>query len=477
MDVIELNPSEIEAVFGLQLDGRSLEEVAAQSSKIFVQSQIQIAFDNELATGVRLVAQDALRRFGWGTLRQLAHRNAAPIISSAADLGNKFTEKRNILGLKLADAASIAKIDPEDLNLLEEGRKKFPIRKIERLAQRLSVEPFSKESVSEGERALGLRLRNYGHIDMGVGVFSPSLVMHLSELGWIIKKQSELQKLSGFDSESAIRELGFTPSDKYEKPPYKWGYKLAHRARQLLGLSQGEPIQCLRSLIEDKLGIPIIQSDLPILFAGATISNGNVRGIVLNLQGYNESPWIRRVTLSHELGHLLWDPAEKLNSLRVDTFDAIEHSAEELGDPVEARANAFAAEFLAPRAAVSEFIQDCSSDEVAIQAVCEHFGVGPGTARLQIQNASNEKRFVDHLRFKISPNERWYSIENFTADYLPGAENVPVNRRGKFSYWVAKSAIDNLISFDTAGLYLGVDFPLDSEKAKSIASLFTAQTI
>ena len=253
----------------------------------------------------------------------------------------------------------------------------------------------------------------------------------------------------------------------------KWNGQIAFEFCHANGLSASDR-KC-KDL--EHLGIPIIQSDLPILFAGATISNGNVRGIVLNLQGYNESPWIRRVTLSHELGHLLWDPAEKLNSLRVDTFDAIEHSAEELGDPVEARANAFAAEFLAPRAAVSEFIQDCSSDEVAIQAVCEHFGVGPGTARLQIQNASNEKRFVDHLRFKISPNERWYSIENFTADYLPGAENVPVNRRGKFSYWVAKSAIDNLISFDTAGLYLGVDFPLDSEKAKSIASLFTAQTI
>jgi len=451
MDVIELNPLEIEAVFGMRPDGRSLEKVAAESSMVFVHSQIQIAFDNELATGVRLVAQDALRRFGWETLRLLAHRNAAPIISSAAELGKKFTEKRNILGLELADAASIARIDLGDLTLLEEGRKKFPIRKIERLAQRFSMEPFAKEHVSEGERALGLRLRSYSDIDIGAGFFSPSLVMHLSELGWIIKKQSELQKLSGFDSESKIRELKFTPSNKYEQPSYRWGYKLAHKTRQLLGLSQNEPIQCLRSLVEDKLGIPIIQSDLPKSFAGATISNGIVRGVVLNLQGYNENPCIRRITLSHELGHLLWDPEEKLNSLRVDTFDAIEESAEELRDPVEARANAFAAEFLAPRAAVSEFIQGCSSDEVAIQAVCEHFGVGPGTARLQILNSSNEKRVVDHLISKISPSEKWYSAENFTADYLPGAENIPVNRRGKFSYWVAKSAIDNLISFDTAG--------------------------
>jgi hypothetical protein len=296
--------------------------------------------------------------------------------------------------------------------------------------------------------------------------------MRLSELGWIIKKQSELQNLFECNSEFEVQKLGFSSYEKYENSPYKWGYKLAHKTRQLLGINQSEPIGCLRSLVEDRLFIPVVQSDLPISFAGATISNGIARGIVLNLRGHNENPCIRRNTLAHELGHLLWDPSENLNSLRVDTFDEIFGYSEYHVDPVEARANAFAAEFLAPREAVREFVINSSSDEEVIQAVCEHFGIGSGVARHQIQNHPSNNRVINQQKSKIPTNEKWVAVENFTSDYLPGAKNIPINRRGKFSYWVARSAIENLISFDAAGLYLGLDAPLDKDQAHSIVNIF-----
>lgn len=473
MDMNKPDPAEVQAVFGVQLGNRTLGSVAEESKILFVRSQIQIAFDNEDATGMRLVAQEALRMFGWSILRQLAHKNAVPIIRSASELGGRFTEKRDILGVALEKVASLAAVLPQDLTLFEDGKKKIPVRQIERIAQILAVDAFSSNGLSEGDRELALRLRNYGEARLGSTGFSPSLVSQLSEIGWIIKQQSEIQSLFGYKQENVVREMGFEPCNNYGPPPYRWGYKLAHKTRQLLGLSQEEPIKCLRLLIEGKLGIPIIQADLPNTFAGATLSNGSSRGIVLNLQGYNQNPWIRRNTLAHELGHLLWDPVERLNSLRVDTFGEIEQFSEEAGDPVEARANAFAAELLAPRNSVNELLKSYSLAEDAIQEVCEKFGIGPSAARYQIQNSLNDGAAINLPAHHIDPSDDWVAAENFTSDFLPMAAMVPVIRRGKFSYWVARAAVENKISLDTAGSYLGLDARLTIEQGHSIVSIFS----
>ncbi len=73
--------------------------------------------------------------------------------------------------------------------------------------------------------------------------------------------------------------------------------------------------------------------------------------MAINTQGLNGNVWVRRFTMAHELGHLLWDPDQRLQSLRVDTYrDLEEDPVQRPGlDPVEARANAFAIELLAPQ--------------------------------------------------------------------------------------------------------------------------------
>lgn len=468
---------EVQAVFGVSLGGGTLQQAAAASGVLFVRSQIQVAKDNSRATGMRLLAREALQQFGWQVLRQLAERNAVPIVRTPGEPGASIAERRLLLGLDDKRVAGAANLSSDDLTAFEQGRSQLPIRKIQRISQALSVNleapPELVEQLRVGEKQLAVRLREFSDPIEKIKL-SPALVASLSEAGWVIQKQSALQAELNFPAESFAQSLGFIPSAKYGPPPYKFGYKLAHKTRQLLGLSQMEPIKSLRALVEEKLRIPIVQADLPAAFAGATISNGSARGIVLNLQGFNENPWIRRNTLAHELGHLLWDPVEHLNVLRVDKFSELDQSSAQDADPVESRANAFAAEFLAPREAVLEIIKDASSDAESIERVCCWFGIGPSAARYQIQNADKTRPPVGMPHYGIDPDDDWKISENFTAGYLPVLPGALVNRGGRFAYWVAKAVTEKLISLDTAGSYMGLDRAVTPDEIVKILDLYQA---
>ncbi|RQT22666.1 ImmA/IrrE family metallo-endopeptidase [Burkholderia contaminans] len=471
---------EVQAVFGVSLDGGTLQQAAAASDVLFVRSQIQVAKDNSRATGMRLLASEALQQFGWQVLRQLANRNAVPIVRTPGEPGASIAEMRLLLGLDDKRVAAAANLSSDDLTAFEQGRSQLPIRKIHRISQALSVNLDAPSEVAEqlrvGEKQLALRLREFSDRSEKIKL-SPALVVSLSEAGWVIKKQSTLQAELDLPSESITRSLGFLPSAKYGPPPYRFGYKLAHRTRHLLGLSQAEPIKSLRALVEEKLRIPIVQADLPAAFAGATISNGSTRGIVLNLQGFNENPWVRRNTLAHELGHILWDPEDRLNALRVDKFTEIDQSSAHDADPVESRANAFAAEFLAPREAVLEIIKDAPSDAEAIERVCNWFGIGPSAARYQIQNADKTRLSLEMPHYGINPTDDWKIAEDFAAGYLPVLPDALINRRGRFAYWVAKAVSRKLISLDTAGSYMGLDRAVTPDEVAQLLELYQAANV
>lgn len=472
MVVNDLCDEEVQAVFNRPLGKQLLEEVAAASNVIFVRSQIQIARDNPRATGMRMVAIEALQRFGWTVLRELAIRDAVPIVSQPGELARLMTHRRNLLGSEVQSVARAVNLSVEDLSAFEEGLKQIPIRQIERLGQVLAFELDGEHEEIESQNKLAVRLREFAD-SPGKSTLSSTLVLRLSEAAWIIGKQAKLQAHFQLGVGAHLRNMGFIPSPDYGPPPYRWGYKLAHKTRQLLGLTQIEPIPNLRDLVENRLQIPVIQADLPPQFAGATLSNGTSRGVVLNLQGYNENPCIRRNTLAHEIGHLLWDPEERLNTLRVDTFSDLEFVREESKDPVEARANAFAVEFLAPQEAVLLLCAGATSDEDAIIRVCKKFGIGPSAARYQIQNARKDDV---ELRMPHSPiflSDEWRSAENFATDLFPPVSGVPIHRRGRFAYWVAKMAKKRLISLDTAGSFLGLEIPLTENQADAILELLT----
>jgi hypothetical protein len=280
----------------------------------------------------------------------------------------------------------------------------------------------------------------------------PHAVLSFAEAAWIIQTQDRLRALLGLRMDLHDR---FLPSDNYGAPGYPaWqhGIYLAQRTRDLLGLSPTAPILSMRALCES-LQLPLVQMSLgSARLAGAAISSSGRRGIVINVDGDNANVWVRRATIAHELGHLLWDPEPRLRELTVDSYEAL-GAAERQSDHVEARANAFAISFLAPPAAVRAELRRHPHLADGVRAVMTHFGISYTAACYHIQNVT-EQPLPAALSVEATPDTPWEGRESFTADYFPLSE-TPLQRRGAFAGLVCHAEQRGLISTDTACQYLG----------------------
>ena len=214
----------------------------------------------------------------------------------------------------------------------------------------------------------------------------------------------------------------------------------------------------MRELVEDRLGIPVIQMDLPRGIAGATISSGGQRGIVLNIRGPNQNVWIRRTTLAHELAHILFDPEVNFSKVRVDSYEQLKRNTEDTNsshDVVEQRANAFAVEFLVPREAVRGLVPDVA--QVSAEAIAEvmtTFGIGRAAARFHVGNTWwRQAELPPESSIHATPEAEQRAAEDFTLDYFPIAA-TPDRRRGRFALLTAEAVDAGLITADTAAQYL-----------------------
>ena len=214
----------------------------------------------------------------------------------------------------------------------------------------------------------------------------------------------------------------------------------------------------MRGLVEGRLGIPIIQVELPKEIAGATISSHGQRGIVLNVEGANSNVWIRRATLAHELAHVLFDPEEQLSHVRVDSYEEVARNAEHGSRPpdiVEQRANAFAVEFLAPRKAVMDIVASPAQVSAAsIEGVMSRFGMGRAAARFHVGNAWwGQAELPAESAIRVAPTHEQQAAEDFTLDYFQ-PQATPAQRRGRFAVLTAEAVQAELITADTAAQYL-----------------------
>ena len=280
---------------------------------------------------------------------------------------------------QLATAADVAL---EVVHDAETDAHNRDLRELEHLAFVLGLDPvqLSVHETAGADTELGVRLRVLEHDTPTHDSvrLTPRTVLRFSEAASIIRVQSRLQDWLKKPEEAST----FTPSSDYRYPTWRAGYHLAYSSREQLRIGL-EPIHSMRELVENRLGIPIIQVELPPTIAGATISSNGNRGIVLNTRGANTNVWIRRTTLAHELAHILFDPEENLQGVRVDSYEQLKRDTRDgrQQDKVERRANAFAVEFLAPREAVKQLVPDVAMVTAeAIGSVVSKFGIGPTAA-------------------------------------------------------------------------------------------------
>jgi Zn-dependent peptidase ImmA (M78 family) len=311
---------------------------------------------------------------------------------------------------------------------------------------RLSVTPNAGADHELAVRLRTLKGRQQARLSAG-------LVLKLAESAWIVAKERQIASMLG-DQPHLLDS--FERSDDYAQPTWRRGYELAERARQLLGIDPLAPIPSVRRVTE-RLRVPLIQAELGQVFAGATVENANHRGIVVNTQGDNQNVWVRRMTLCHELGHLLWDPTHRLERLHVDRYSEIQAPQPE---PVESRANAFAIAFLAPRDAVVAIIQKHSNAAAMLAELMSTYGIAATAAKYHLANIALEWGTpIDTTRVRSTllpvPDHDWQVNENWTIDFFQPS-STPISRRGRFAGVVAVAAMSKIITLDQAASYLSV---------------------
>lgn len=452
---MNFNAKELELVFGSASTGDTPEERAKTSSAKFVRSQIQLAPYSEGATGRVLSVREALHNFGWHTLRQAGLEGSAPLVESPSEPALTLRARREELGISSEKLAKKLKISESIIQQAETAGKKTPFKTLESLAQALALNEKVLGLVPNAgkDASLGVRLREMCSVGDIAG-FTVNTVLQLSEAAWIIARQADLQDVL-LDVVEKSRISMPKHDSNFGYPAYETGYRLASKTRALLGLSPEEPIQSVRKIIEDDFGLPLVQLHMDQRFAGATIANGQVRGIVVNETGMNSNVWVRRMTLCHELGHLLWDPEDRLQRVTVDAYAELEMSDRDLRrDPPEIRANAFAVAFLAPPSAVLDIAKRSPDKKTAVSEVMTTFGISASAATHHISNVSKLDT-TGRLKGLPEPEDNWVAMENLTLDYFP-LSGVSLSRRGRFAWWVAKAAEIGEISLDSFASLLSV---------------------
>lgn len=171
-------------------------------------------------------------------------------------------------------------------------------------------------------------------------------------------------------------------------PTRQQGPIAARVLRRTLELGR-EPIGDLRGVIEG-LGVPVELTDqLPDRHHGLTAWNRTRTGWDAVMLINAHDPWtVQRFTMAHELAHVLFQdrPAELTTEVAGDMSDAI------ASDPTEGRAEAFAAELLAPFAALTGFWKDAglssAEPDIALARVMWQFGMSRKAATIQLENAA-----------------------------------------------------------------------------------------
>lgn len=446
-------PELLDLVFGPDFSGKTPEERARTSKVMFVRSQMQLAQDSPQATGRRMTAYEALKAYGTDALIEVAERGRFLLVSNRNEPATSIRAQMDALGIAKKSLAKTLGMREAEIAQIDVPGKLSSGRVLDRIAAALAMDEqfLGMDRAEKADADLGVRFKTLSAIGQPNRSLSPTVMATLLDAAWVVRKQSELSADLGLLSFGGLR---FDPSSDYSSPAYSVGYRLAVKTRQIMGLTEGEPIQSMRQLLEKKLNIPVVEANLGMKIAGATIANGRARGIVANTSGDNENPWVRRMTLAHELAHLLWDPEQRLQRLVVDNYSDLGRRPEDDMDPVEMRANAFAVDFLAPHAAVRRIANAHKFAWSGVVALSETYGISRTAAKFHMQNVC--KRLIDDDGSQPEISDDWKAREDRGNAFFPITETGE-SRRGRFAWVVVSALQDNLISEDTAAEYLQKD--------------------
>ena len=449
-------------IFGPEIDGDSWEDAVKQCEWSFVRSRSQLAliYPGRNPQGHRLTAWEAWNTYGSDVIDEAIEHGGVILKRTEDPVEAGLMDRCSQLGISWSVAAKAAGLSDEDVIMGGQNSQRLPIKELEAVAFALGLDErfLSVTSDCGGDQGLANRLRSFRQpLEEGFNWTSESAVAAMVESVSVMMVQTRLQEwlwgtpMAGWFETSG--DYGLEPGHARQE-----GYKFGEKVRQTLGLGVGR-IDSVRDLVQDRLGVPVVATELPSEVDAVVVSSEDYggkefRGVAVNSVGWNENAWNLRVSLARGLGHALFDPPDRVEHVRI-AHQLGDGSVEAAGpDVVNQRAYAFALSFLAPVEGVRSLAPLPVSRDGVTQ-VMRHFGMSESAARRRIESCyAGEATNIPSAWAHAQP-----SVQDVEAEDLFWGGNIPctvkASRRGKFAEVIMGCVRDRLISDDTAALYLG----------------------
>lgn len=274
-------------------------------------------------------------------------------------IGERVRLARTRLGMTQEELGRAIGGDRSTISKIESGQRSVKSVELADLADALgqSMRDLIGRRKPLAPLAFAHRIAGAGDDDEGVGKARRALVEAL-----------ELQALlDELEIPSAPQPAPVEVAIPATSDPVAAGLQMAGEVRRVLGLGTA-PIGDLAELAGRHFGVEVLGlplGDGPDTIAGMCTAAPALRAAVVNTDHW---PTRQRFTLAHELGHILFgDPGD---GAHVDAGPA------RTSDPVEVRANTFAAELLVPRVALQLRVPTPSGlDEAAFTHLFFDYGV------------------------------------------------------------------------------------------------------
>jgi Zn-dependent peptidase ImmA (M78 family) len=235
----------------------------------------------------------------------------------------------------------------------------------------------------------------------------------------------QLEAFAGYQPRARVVHIAYTRNAR----PYEQGAEIALKFRRALRSETG-PIPSVRDLFRDQL------SNIALLYASlgregpaaiALADSFRPPTVVLNLDGKNENPCVRRFSLAHELCHLVadWKPGQPLGILSGYYSDSALAQ--------EQRANAFAVRFLCPESDLADLPDDPLE---AARKLMRHFGLHYSAVRLYLHNERNAElpdEPAAELMVSVSVDRKWEDAEIPNGIFEFPIASVPPERRTRIA--------------------------------------------
>jgi transcriptional regulator with XRE-family HTH domain len=266
-------------------------------------------------------------------------------------------------GLSQHDLALAIGLDPSALSKALGGIRNFKSLEVALIAEQLNVSVQSLLSEAAPEAAaLAARAQPDA---------SPAIDLAVERAGFLLELERLLTDL-GVGWSPRLGDVSALSGTAWEQ-----GVELSTRVRATMGIGDEDlPYELgdLSDLLEKSLAIDVGFEPLPVGLDGLSARSGGFR---LALVSSGISGTRQRFTLAHEVGHLVAGDSQEL---------LVDESVFGRKTPAESRANAFAAAFLMPAAALHAAVPYGGVSEEIVAALLGRFGVSLDALAFRLHN-------------------------------------------------------------------------------------------